>query len=295
MSNINPLSNDYFSTVSNKWMAINDLRASLQRAKSLSTQHSNLLAKLEGQIKSHADSIEASAKYLNAAERSTVITRAVAAKRHELVNGSSPERIDLLRKIDAEDAAIMAASIHYDSAVQILMRSSIGSEKRTLIAGQIAQAGNAELLSLAHLAAATNDQAMGAALVSRVSTIPPGKRPFSSQSLANVLVGETLAEAQLIFGEMEALLVGALATGKAFETGQIDTLGKIKAALLKRNNAEKQARLAVARGVEPDPVERISVQLDKDKPTSFKIQGTTLPDGKGVPETPAGAEARGNG
>jgi hypothetical protein len=284
---------DYFSKLHNKWMSLNDLRSSLQRAKSLRTQQAALITKLEDQIARTKQSLEASAQYLAASERMTVVSRAVAAKRKELVASSAPERTNLLQSIDNEYQAIMAADLHYQSPVQILMRSSIGSQKRTLIAGQIADAGPAELLSLAHLAAATGDQEMAAALVTRVSTLPAGSRPFNSQSLASALVGETYAEADLIFGEAEATILEALAAEKTFESGQVDALGKIKAALVARRNAARKDRMDAANGVEREPRDRTMVELDKDKPTSARVLGTTLPDGEGVPESPAGAAARG--
>ena len=49
-----------------------------------------------------------------------------------------------------------------------------------------------------------------------------------------------------------------------------------------------------ANGVEREPTDRTLVELDKDKPTSARVLGTTLPDGEGVPESPAGAAARGS-
>lgn len=290
----NPMSPDYFSTLSNKWMSITDLRSSLHRAQGLLTQHAALITKLEGQIAATKQSIEASATYLTASERLTVVSRAVTAKRKELVASSSAERVRLLNEINDEYHAIMASDIHYQSAVQVLMRSSIGRERRTLIAGQIADAGPAELLSLAHLAAATSDLEMGAALVTRVSNLQPGSRPFSSQSLASALVGATFREADVIFGEAEAVITDAIAADKTFEAGKADAFGKIKAALLKRNNASKQDRLDAARGVEPEHADRTLLRMDDVQPTSARVQGTTLPGG-GVPETSAGASARSGG
>lgn len=132
---------------------------------------------------------------------------------------------------------------------------------------------------------------MGAALVTRVSTLAPGSRPFSSQSLATALVGATFSEANMIFGEAEAVITDALAAEKTFETGKADALGRIKAGLVKRNNAAKQDSLDAARGVEPEHPDRTLLRMDDVQPTSARVQGTTLPGG-GVPETPAGASAR---
>lgn len=133
----NPMSPDYFSTLANKWMSITDLRSSLHRAQGLITQQTALITKLEGQIAATKQSIEASATYLTASERLTVVSRAIVAKRKELVASSAAERLRLLNEINSEYHAIMASDIHYQSAVQVLMRSSIGKERRTLIAGQI--------------------------------------------------------------------------------------------------------------------------------------------------------------
>lgn len=286
MSN-NPLSPDYFATLSIRWMSINELRASLQRAKGLRTQHASLVTKLEGQIAATKNSLDASAQYLTSAERLTIVTRAVAAKRKELVASSAPQRHKLVSDINVEHQAIMAADLHYQSAVQILMRSSIGSPRRSLIAGQIQLAGPSELLSFAHLAASTNDQEMGAALVTRLSTMPATSRPFSSQSLAAALVGETYAEADIIFGEIEATIIEALAADKTFETGKVNAGELIKAALLKRNVEKRKASAQSATGSERDPIDRTLVRIEEKKPTNFLVEGTTLPNGGGVPETPA--------
>ncbi|MQW64881.1 hypothetical protein GHK33_20240 [Sinorhizobium meliloti] len=296
MTKLNPMSHDYFTTLNNRWMSIIDLRSSLQRAKALRTQQANLIARLEGQIAATKQSLDASTKFLTSSERLTVSSRAVTAKRKELVESSRTERHKLVTDINVEFEAIMDSDLHYQSAVQVLMRSSIGKDRRTLIAGQIEHAGPAELLSLAHLAAATGDQEMGAALVTRVSTLPASGRPFSSQSLASALVGATFEEAQLIFGEIEAIIVEALAADKTFETGKTDALGKIKAALLKRRNDAHKDRLDAANGIEPEHRDRTLVLLDDGKPApGAGVTGTTLPDGGGVRETPAGAEARSEG
>ncbi len=293
MSKDNPLSNDYFQTVTNTFMTIDDMRLSLQRTKGLHSQLKSLIDKAEGQIKALADEIDSNHSYLHQAERLTIKTRAVAAKRAGTVDVTEAERVRLIQKIDDEDRAVSAAEIHYGSSVQILMRSTIGMERRSTYTAQIADAGNTELLSLAHLAAATGNRELGAALISRVSTLAPSKRPFNEKSLAAAFVGETLAEADLIIGSVRELLVDALAINKAFETGKTGAFDTMKSALIKRENADKRNRLAVARGAEPDPVERMKVELDRDKQVSFRVQGTI--DSDGVPETAAGAAARGNG
>jgi hypothetical protein len=258
---------DYFATLNNRWMSINDLRSALSRATALRTQQANLIAGLEAEIDRIKQSLEASAKFLTASEKLTVVSRSTVAKRKELVASSKTERLKLVNDMNVEFEAIMDADLHYQSPVQILMRSSIGQPRRTQIAGQIADAGPTELLSLAHLAAATSDLEMGAALVTRLSTIPAGSRPFSSQALAQALVGATFAEAELIFGKIEALLAAALAADKTFETGKTDALGKIKAALLDRRNAAKKDRLDAANGVEPEHADRSTlVELGDGKP-----------------------------
>lgn len=47
-----------------------------------------------------------------------------------------------------------AASVHYKSAMQMLMRESLGSERRGRLMQQIEQSGPVELTSLAEFAAA---------------------------------------------------------------------------------------------------------------------------------------------
>lgn len=75
-------------------------------------------------------------------------------------------------------------------------------------------------MSLAALAASTNDKEIGAALISRVNRLDPDDRPFSPHALADALVGADHRDITAAILEVERLAEEAAHTDTAFRQSE---------------------------------------------------------------------------
>jgi hypothetical protein len=176
--------------LASNWLSVTDLIQRLGRARENRDQHAKLLNTLEGQVTQRRIDVERSLADLPANERSKVVTRAVNGHRAELRRKSADARIAYVREAGRLRDEVAGVRMHFDSPTQMLMRESLGSERRSRLLGQIANSGVTELASLAAFAAATKDKELGAALCTRVSMLPVHDRPFSAHELADALAGE---------------------------------------------------------------------------------------------------------
>ena len=120
----------------------------------------------------------------------------------------------------------------------MLMRDTIGGERRSRIQSQIEQSGPVELASLAELAAATRDKELAAALCGRVSGMKRGDRPFNAGELADVMFGEQHRELSQALVEAERRVLEALQADQEFETGKGNAHRALQIAMLKKREAE---------------------------------------------------------
>ena len=81
-----------------------------------------------------------------------MVTKALAGHRNELARQSKDARLALTRELSALADRIKSAEAHYRSPMQMLMRDTLGDERRSRIQSQIEQSGPVELASLAELA-----------------------------------------------------------------------------------------------------------------------------------------------
>ena len=70
-----------------------------------------------------------------------MVTKALAGHRNELARQSKDARLALTRELSALADRIKSAEAHYRSPMQMLMRDTLGDERRSRIQSQIEQSG----------------------------------------------------------------------------------------------------------------------------------------------------------
>lgn len=221
--------------LANRWLSVTDVLDRLRRAREHRVEHAKLLDQLEGRAKLRRDDVERSLADLSISQRQPVVTRAVNGFRADLKRQSLDGRVAYLRAIAAMRDEANSARAHYQSPVQMLAREALGSERRSRIMHQIEKSGPVELASLAALAASTGDKELGAALLTRNSGVAHSERAFSSQDLADALVGDDWRKVTQAIMEIDRLAIEAVQADSAFETGRANAAGLVQVAMRKRD------------------------------------------------------------
>jgi hypothetical protein len=230
--------------LANRWMSVTDVIDRLRQAREHREQQSKLLNSLEGRAKQRRDEVERSLADLSPAQRASIVTRAVSGHRAELKRASLDGRVAYIRSISKLQDELVSAKAHYQSPVQMLAREGLGSERRSRLIHQIEKSGPVELASLSALAASTGDKELGAALLTRNSGTAVNERAFSSQELADALVGNDWRKVNQALAEVERLTLQAVHADSAFETGKLSAGRTIQVALRKRDEAAFGADLS---------------------------------------------------
>ena len=220
------------------WLSPTDIRAAVTKIADRRTAHSNLLRTLANKLDQHADAVSRSLRGLDAKDRPSVVTKAVNGMRAELVRDSADQRKAHTRELAELAKRVKSAASHYRSPVQMLMRDTLGSERRGRIMQQVAGSGPAELASLAEFAAATSDRELAAALCSRVSDLQRVDRPFSAAALADVMLGGLHRELSQAMVEAERRVLEALNEDTSFETGKGNPQRSLEIAMLKKRERD---------------------------------------------------------
>jgi hypothetical protein len=226
------------AALASNWLSATDLIQRLGWARENRDQHAKMLATLEGQVTQRRNDVERSLADLYPNERSKVVTRAVNGHRAELRRKSADARLALVREAGRLRDEVAAVRMHFESPMQMLMRESLGSERRSRLIGQIANSSVTELASLTSFAAATSDKELGAALCTRVSMLPIHDRPFSAHELADAFVGEDHRRVTQAILETERIAVETLHADSTFETGRTNLTRNLQSAFMRR---EEQA------------------------------------------------------
>lgn len=217
-----------------RWLSPTDIRSAITRIHSGRTAHTNLLRSLTERIDRHGEQVSASLRGLDPKDRPSVVAKSISGFRGELARESADQRLAHTRQLAEIAGKLTAASVHYRSPVQMLMRDTLGSERRSRIMQQIASSGPVELASLAEFAAATGDHELAAALCGRVADLPRSDRPFSAAELADVLCGELHRELNQALVEAERRVLEALDEDGEFETGKRNPQRALQIAMLKK-------------------------------------------------------------
>ena len=102
------------------------------------------------------------------------------------------------------------------------------------------------------LAASTGDKELAAALLTRNSGLPVNDRAFSSQELADGLVGDEWRKVNQAIAEVDRIAVEAVHADSAFETGKANATRAVNIALMRR---DEQAMGADLTDLEEDDTE----------------------------------------
>lgn len=207
-------------TLTKPWRSVTDLKASLTRARELQAEAARRLSEMNERVAKRREELRANLHDLSPSQQSMILGRALGGLRAELKRASLDARTARLRELDALRRQSEDAAAHYASPMQMLMRDSLGSERRSRLIGQLEHAGKVELASLAALAVSTKDRELGAVLASRVGQMPHGERPFSPQELADHLMGEEHRAVTAAIMEVSELAQRALLDDREFETGR---------------------------------------------------------------------------
>lgn len=227
------------------WMSESEIRSARESVTRNDKRRSKIYADGENEITKHAETVRGSLQNIGGLNNARSITnKAIASRRRELAASTSDARTALIRELKDTAERVKAASVHYKSAMQMLMRESLGSERRSRLMQQIEQSGPVELTSLAEFAAVKRDGELAAALCGRVSAMKPSERPFSPNELADVICGELHRELSQTLVECERRVLEALQDDAKFETGRSDPKRSLDIAMLKRREAEIGAYVA---------------------------------------------------
>ena len=220
------------------WMSETDIRTTLTKIQQNRVRHDNLVRNAEANLERRRQDLERSLDGISERDRKSMVNKAVVGHRVELAGQSKDERLAMTRELAALSETVRSASTHYTSPMQMLMRDTLGSERRSRIQQQIEHSGPVELASLAELAAATRDRELAAALCGRVHGIKRDDRPFNAGELAEVMFGEQHRELAQALVEAERRVLEALQADQKFETGSGNPQRALQIAMLKKREAE---------------------------------------------------------
>ncbi|HEY6554208.1 MAG TPA: hypothetical protein VI669_12700, partial [Vicinamibacteria bacterium] len=213
-------------TLTKPWRSVTDLKASLTRARELHQESAKRLSEMNERVAKRREELRANLHDLSPSEQSHILNRALGGLRADLKRDSADARTARLRELDALRRQAEDAAAHYHSPMQMLMRDSLGSERRSRLIQQLEHSGKVELASLAALAVSSKDRELAAVLASQVGRLPHTERPFSPHELADLLVGEEHRAVQAAIMEVGELAQRAVLDDREFETGRrVDRVG----------------------------------------------------------------------
>ena len=221
-----------------RWATATEVLDRLAKVKTIRETQQALLGRLDGQVRNRETELESTLGDIPHAQRLSIVSRATASFRQETRANSAKERTRLMVEAVEHDRMIAGAAAHYKSPIQMLMRESLGSERRGRIHQQIEQSGPAELAALAEYAAGTKDLELAAALCSRNATIKSAQRQFSSSDLADALLGAQHREVADAVREIQALTQEVINDDRAFGSGRSNPTDKMSVALHRRGEPQ---------------------------------------------------------
>lgn len=223
------------------WASETEIKSKLSLARSNREAQQRLIGSLEGKVEGRRAELARSLADLPTQQRLPAMNSALAGFRNELKRDSADRRLTHVRQAGGLMSTAIAIKPHYTSPVQMLMRHSIGSERRSRLMQQIGNSGPAELASFAELAAATKDHELAAALCSRVVDLDLDRRPFAPADLADALVGDEFRSVTQALMEIERLAAEAAHDDTAFESNGRSAIRDISAALMRQAEEEAAA------------------------------------------------------
>jgi hypothetical protein len=217
-----------------RWASATEVLDRLAKVRAARAAQRDMVDLMDQHVRRRETELEASLGDLPPAQRASVVARATGSLKQQLRAAAQNERVDLLRAAAEHGGLCKSASAHYRSPMQMLMRDSLGSERRGRIHQQIENSGPAELAALAEYAAGTKDAELAAALCSRNSAMKTADRPFSSADLAEAICGEEFRTVTAALREIEAVSQEIANDDRAFMTGRRNPADRMSVELLRR-------------------------------------------------------------
>jgi hypothetical protein len=227
------------------WASVTEVLARLEQMQELQQKQRSLLDSITDRIQQRQQEMETSLGDLTAAERLSITSRATGSLRRTLLTENDAKRTDILRQAVRQAEEIASIEPHYGSSVQMIMRDTLGSDRRSTFGQQIATSGPAELAALASYSAATKDADLAAALCSRNAALKASERSFSSSDLADALVGDEFRQVATAIAEIQILAREVINADRAFLNKRPATADKIGVALMRSNPADTQRQAAI--------------------------------------------------
>ncbi|WP_061925653.1 hypothetical protein [Altererythrobacter epoxidivorans] len=220
------------------WMTPDDIRITLAKIATNRHNHDTLVRSANSNLAQRRQQLENSLDGIGERDRNSMVSKAISGYRAELVRQTKDNRLALTRELGGLAERVRKAEALYRSPMQLLMRDTLGSERRSRIQQQIENSGPVELASLAELAAATKDKELAAALCGRVHGMKRDDRPFNAGELSDILFGELHRELSQALVEAERRVLEALNSDQEFETGKSNPQRSIDIAMLKKREQE---------------------------------------------------------
>lgn len=220
------------------WMTPDDIRITLAKIATNRHNHDTLVRSANSKLSSRRQQLENSLDGIGERDRNSMVSKAISGYRAELVRETKDNRLALTRELAGLAERVRKAEALYRSPMQLLMRDTLGSERRSRIQQQIENSGPVELASLAELAAATKDKELAAALCGRVHGMKRDDRPFNAGDLSDILFGELHRELSQALVEAERRVLEALNSDQEFETGKTNPQRSLDIAMLKKREQE---------------------------------------------------------
>lgn len=220
------------------WMTPDDIRITLAKIGTNRHNHDALVRSANSKLASRRQQLENSLDGIGERDRTSMVNKAISGYRAELVRQTKDNRLALTRELAGLAERVRKAEALYRSPMQLLMRDTLGSERRSRIQQQIENSGPVELASLAELAAATKDKELAAALCGKVHGMKRDDRPFNAGELSDILFGELHRELSQALVEAERRVLEALNSDQEFETGKSNPQRSLDIAMLKKREQE---------------------------------------------------------
>lgn len=220
------------------WMTPDDIRITLAKITTNRNKHDSLVHSANVNLATRRQQLENSLDGIGERDRASMVNKAISGYRAELVRQTEDNRLALTRELAGLADRVRKAEALYRSPMQLLMRDTLGSERRSRIQQQIENSGPVELASLAELAAATKDKELAAALCGKVHGMKRADRPFNAGELSDILFGELHRELSQALVEAERRVLEALNSDQEFETGKSNPQRSLDIAMLKKREQE---------------------------------------------------------
>ena len=165
------------------------------------------------------------------------LAREKSAAKREAIEASDEQRRAIMSVVEKYEADVETTAGLFQSPVQVLARTAIGTPERGNYLAQLQGAGPAELQSAADLALATNDRALASAVAVTADRDTKKYSQFDRPAFAQKVVGEEVAAVQKRIADLRVKIQAMKALDRAFVrsgSGELSANDKIEIGVAKQ-------------------------------------------------------------